>query len=226
MGNIISIREFISEMYPDAETIPQELLESCEVLFEATKREVQLKVYFQQAFDALRKKKWTVDKIDKEIKKIEKCNSYIKDAQKESIASPKYMKLLTSATYWEDFIKHAFYGVVLGIISYATIKIYAELIIKLLMNGSAMFSRTLFNMSANITGVTTTSKYLKNRSYDKKEKHLVAYEKLRQENEKALKWLKEERERIINGTAKKKKLSDIITGKQESANIFDSIELM
>ena len=238
MGNIISIREFISEMYPDAETLPQELLESCEALFEATKRDVQLKVYFQQAFDALRKKKWTVDKIDKEIKKIEKCNKLIEEAQQKSAVSPKYLKLLSSGTFWEDVIKQCFYACALGLVSAAFMKaLYGA--VGMLFNAMGTRAGSTVKMMSNIAtplaAFATTADYISDRVYDGKDtdknvfiakKHLVMYEKLHNENEKAIEWLKEERERILNGTAKKKKLGDIITGKQESTNIFCAIELI
>lgn len=215
MGNIISIREFISEMYPDAETIPQELLESCEVLFEATKREVQLKVYFQQAFDALRKKKWTVDKIDKEIKKIEKCNNAIDRYREDNRKSPEVLK---TAAYWEDQVKHIFYGLALGLVGGAAIGAY---------------SRWIAGANGLIAGAVAGS-IIGNEHIDKRDREYNVdgsykkswYAAIYRENKKALEWLKEERERILNGTAKKKKLADIITGKQESANIFCAIELI
>lgn len=217
MGNIISIREFISEMYPDAETIPQELLESCEVLFEATKREVQLKVYFQQAFDALRKKKWTVDKIDKEIKKIEKCNNAIDRYREDNRKSPEVLK---TATYWEDQAKHFFYGCALSFISAAAIGGYM-----MLMTNSMRSAAIAGAVGGSIIGSEHMGK--RDREYNVDGSYKKSwYAALYRENEKAIKWLKEERERILNGTAKKKKLSDIITGKQESANIFSDIVII
>ena len=229
MENVMSIAEFVSAMYPEGEKVPQELLESCEVLVEATKRDVQLKVYFQQAFDALRKKKWTVDNIDKEIKKIEKCNKYIEEAQSKFILSPKYLKLVTSKTYWESVLKHGCYAV--AYIGINTIIMNSILGILIRLFGIRNWGDVV---TLGIAKVGTTygaaSYHIADRVFSMKDngsgKHLVAYEKLHKENEKALKWLKEERDRIINSTAKKKKLSDIITGKQESGNIFDSIELM
>lgn len=216
MGNIISIREFISEMYPDAETIPQELLESCEVLFEATKREVQLKVYFQQAFDALRKKKWTVDKIDKEIKKIEKCNNAIEAARK---GGKNEAEVLKSSVWWKDQLKYFYYGAALGIIGGSVIAGIGMAI------GAALNSAiTGGGIVAGAIAGSFSNKH--NVVYDPDTKEYTYYAALYKENENAIKWLKEERERILNGTAKKKKLDNIITGKQETANIFCAIELI
>ena len=48
---------------------------------------------------------------------------------------------------------------------------------------------------------------------------------LENENDKALEWLREERERIISGKAEKKSLGKIIMGKQESS-IFESINII
>ena len=217
MGNIISIREFISEMYPDAETIPQELLESCEVLFEATKREVQLKVYFQQAFDALRKKKWTVDKIDKEIKKIEKCNNAIVAARN---GGKNEVEVLKSSVWWKDNLKHMFYGAALGTISGIGIMNLSKI-----LGGPGLAGVISGGLAACMVPTSYIDK--RNRKYNSDgSTEYAPYEALYRENEKAIKWLKEERERILNGTAKKKKLGDIITGKQESANIFCAIELI
>ena len=217
MENVMSIAEFVSAMYPEGEKVPQELLESCEVLFEATKRDVQLKVYFQQAFDALRKKKWTVDKIDKEIKKIEKCNKAIERYRNDNSKSTEVLK---TAAYWEDQAKHFFYGCALSFVSAAAIGGYLTL-----MSGSKLAGAIAGAAGGSTIAVEHLDK--RDREYNvdgtyKKSRYAALY----RENEKALKWLKEERERILNGTAKKKKLGDIITGKQESGNIFDSIELI
>ena len=223
---ITSINEYVSSTY-GKDNIPEDLLEACrvEALYEATKREVQLNVYFKQAFDSLRGKKWTTDKIDKEIEKIEKCNRYIEEAQKKSVLSPKYIKLLTSKTYWEDMVKHGFY------IAASSALVDAILARCLILFGARGWG-DIFAYGAARTAAkggaaayNTVGRMFSIKDDDNGRKHLVMHEKLLQENKKALEWLKKEKERIENGTAKKKKLGDIITGRQEST-IFANIEII
>lgn len=214
---ITSINEYVSSTYGEG-NIPEDLLEACklETLYEATKRDVQLKVYFQQAFDSLRKKKWTVDKIDKEIKKIEKCNNAIERFRKDRSKSPEVLK---TAAYWEDQAKHFFYGCALAFVSASAIGGYMTLV-----SGSKVAGAIAGAVGGSIVGSEHIDK--RDREYNVDGTYKKSwYAALYRENEKALKWLKEERERILNGTAKKKKLSDIIAAKQEST-IFANIEII
>lgn len=214
---ITSINEYVSSTY-GKDNIPEDLLEACrvEALYEATKREVQLKVYFQQTFDSLKKKEWTTDMIDKEIKKIEKCNRSIESARKGGKAE---LDVLKSSVWWKDKLKHMFYGAALGTISGIGIMNMAKII------GAPGLAGVISGGLA--AGMVPTS-YIdkRNRKYNSDgSTEYAPYEALYRENEKALKWLKEERERILNGTVNKKKLGDIITGKQEST-IFANIEII
>ena len=232
---ITSINEYVSSTYGE-NNIPEDLLEACrvEALYEATKREVQLGVYFKQAFDSLRGKKWTVKEIDKAITKIEDCNKYIdqyNDYSDENTHSG--LKLFINPVFWIDILKHTFYAAAIGICTAAFFKAYGAHMVSIIRGGGAYISNAEKNvLKYAIPAIAGTSTgldhYKHNYANEINTKSGVLhrmFDKLYRENEKALKWLKEERERILNGTAKKKKLGDIITGKQEST-IFANIEII
>lgn len=171
-------------------------------LNEATKKGVQLKVYFRQAFDSMRKADWDTKSIDKCIRDIEKCQDRIK-GYKNGIKTGKVdLRILADKEYQKKIIMQSLgYGVLGGISS-----VVAPPTLPIAMMVAYLGSS---RMKKDDDGTLLPA----------------AIVDLEKENEKALKWLKEERKRIISGKAEKKSFGKIITGKQESS-IFESINII
>lgn len=171
-------------------------------LNEATKRGVQLKVYFQQAFDSMRKADWDTKSIDKCIRDIEKCQERIK-GYKNGIKTGKVdMRVIADKEYQKKIITQSLgYGVLGGITAVVAMPAL-PIAMMIAYFGSA-------RMKKDEDGTLLPA----------------AIVDLEKENEKALKWLREERKRIISGKAEKKKLGKIIMGTQESS-IFESINII
>lgn len=172
-------------------------------LNERTERQVQLSVYFDQMFKSLTKQDWDTKKIDKAIRSIETCNKKIHD-YKHSTDLKKGLAILGDKEYFSKLIPQC--------LGYATLTTALGLVL-----GPGAQSAGFIASSIAMNMPTTDDK-------GKMAPKLI--NDLEKENNKALEWLKKEKERIEKGTAKKKKLGDIILGKQEGCSIFESVELI
>lgn len=169
---------------------------------EATKKGVQLKVYFRQAFDSMRNVDWDTKTIDKCIRDIERCQDRIK-GYKNGIKSGKVdLHVMLDKEYNKKLLKQSLgYGVIGGIIGGLIPQLMPAMLIAVSIGSSTMKKD---KSGLLLPGIIVD---------------------LENENNKALEWLREERKRIISGKAEKKSLGKIISGKQESC-IFSNIEII
>ena len=171
-------------------------------LNEATKKGVQLKVYFRQAFDSMRKADWDTKSIDKCIRDIEKCQDRIKGYKNGFRTGKVDLHIMLDKEYNKKLIKQSLgYGVIGGIIGGLIPQLMPAILIAVSVGSSSM--------KKDKSGLLLPAIIVD----------------LENENDKALEWLREERKRIISGKAEKKSLGKIITGKQESS-IFESINII
>lgn len=171
-------------------------------LNEATKRGVQLKVYFQQAFDSMRKADWDTKSIDKCIRDIEKCQERIKGYKNSFKTGRMNLSVMKDKEFHKKIIKKSLgYGAIAGITA-----VVAMPALPIVMMAEYFAS---VRMKKDEDGIWLPADIID----------------LEKENEKALKWLREERKRITSGKAEKKKLGKIIMGTQESS-IFESINII
>lgn len=171
------------------------------ILLERTEREAQISVYFDQFFKSLMHKEWDTKGIDKAIASIEKCNAQI--SKYRNNPNKDNLKNITSKEHISYMLKECFYW---GPIAW--------------LAGSA--TNPVLSIAPMITIIV---KFLGTNKNDDGKFYFKLYDNIEQENNKALAWLKKEKERIENGTAKKKKLGKIIACTQEGT-IFESIEFI
>ena len=129
-------------------------------------------------------------KIDKAIAEINKCNNKIEMYKKDN----SYLDIAHDKEYIKKVVKQCLWAGVLGGLTgfiLGPLGLPISIFIGAYMGGQ--------------TGRDEDGKYYPKIILD-----------LEKENNKALKWLKKEKERIENGTAEKKKIGKVLTGKQES----------